>query len=336
MRRFLPFCVAVALASASLSVVSRAHAAGPTAAEKASARALANEGAAALKKQDFATAFEKYDKASKLMPDAVTLTLGLARAQAGLGKLVEAKEAYNTVMRTELPPGSPPAYKTAKAEAEKEMGPLEGRIGNLVITVQGPTPDATAVTVDGEPVPALMLGEKRPTNPGERLVRATSPGFRPAENKVVVKEGAVAELTLALEKDGPKEPPPKIEAPSVPEPEGPPPTVKHPVLRTTAWIAAGVGVAGLAAGGVFGYLAKTKHDSLTDACPDNRCAMSQRGEIDSFKSRANLSTVSFIVGGVSAAISVPLFVLSRPSPAGPTSTTAVVVTPQTVAVAGSF
>jgi hypothetical protein len=332
MRRLLPFCLVLAVASSSVSL---AHAEGPTAAEKASARALANEGASALKKQDFATAFEKYDKASKLMPDAVTLTLGLARAQVGLGKLVEAKEAYNTVIRTALHAGAPPAYKTAKSDAEKEMGPLDARIGNLVITVQGPTADATAVTVDGEPVPALMLGEKRPTNPGERLVRATAPGFRPAENKIVVKEGAVAEVTLALEKDGPKEPPPKIEAPSVPEPEGPPPMVKHPTLRATAWIAAGVGVAGLAAGGVFGYLAKTKHDSLTDACPDNRCAMSQRGDIDSFKSRANLSTVSFIVGGVSAAISVPLFVLSRPS--SPTAgTTAVVVTPQTVAVAGSF
>ena len=70
--------------------------------EKAAARALANEGDAALKKKDYATAFDKYDKAARLVPEALTLTLGIARAQLGLGKLVEAREAYNVVVRTAL------------------------------------------------------------------------------------------------------------------------------------------------------------------------------------------------------------------------------------------
>ena len=53
-----------------------------SATEKAAARALANEGEAALKKKDFATALEKFDKASRLIPDAITLTLPRRAAPA--------------------------------------------------------------------------------------------------------------------------------------------------------------------------------------------------------------------------------------------------------------
>lgn len=340
MRRALPLSFALAFATlasaaAVVTISSDAAAEGPSAADKASARTLANEGDAALRKKDFATAYDKYTKAGKLMPDALTLTLGLARAQLGLGKLVEAKESYNNIVRTALQPGAAPAYKAAKAEAEKEILGIDTRIGSLVITLDGPS-DA-AVTVDGDPVSPVMIGEKRPTNPGERLVRATAPGYRPAEEKVVVKEGAKAELKLTLEKDGPKAPPPKIEAPSVPD-EAPPPPPPSSGLRTGAWVAAGVGVAGLAVGGVFGFLAKGKHDDLTKTCAGGElCPMSQKSNIDSFKSSANISTIGFIVGGVGVAAAIPLFAFSgSPKESPKASATFLTVSPSSVAVNGSF
>ena len=304
-----------------------------SATEKAAARALANEGEAALKKKDFATALEKFDKASRLIPDAITLTLGVARAQLGLGKLVEAKESFNVVIRTPLLPNAPPAYKAAKVEAGAEVAGLDARIGSVVIVIVGPP--SPSVTIDGEPVSALLLGERRPTNPGEHLVRATAPGYRPAEAKVVVKEGSKSDLRLSLDKDAPKPTAPVVSDVPPPSPPPPPPEPTGNGLRTGAWIAAGVGVAGLAVGGVFGLLAKGKRDDVTAACGGgSKCPPSAKSTHDAFESRATISTVGFVVAGVSAAVSIPLFVLSKP--AAKASAAHFVVSPSSFAVAGSF
>lgn len=300
--------------------------------EKAAARGLANEGEAALKKNDYATALEKFDKASKLVPDAITLTLGLARAQLGLGRLVEAKESFNVVVRAPLLPNAPPAYKAAKAEAEREIVGIESRIGGLVITVE---PASAVVTVDGDPVPAVLLGDRRPTNPGQRLLRGTAPGYRPAETKVEVKSGGRTEAKLVLAKDEPPPAPVAAEPPPPEAPPAPPPPPQSNGLRTGAWVAAGVGVAGLAVGGVFGVLAKGKHDDVTAACGGGpKCPPSAKTTHDAFESRATISTVGFVVAGVGAAVSIPLFVLSKPAPQG--AAAHLVVSPSSFAVAGSF
>ncbi len=330
MRRALPFCLVLALASLSSST---AFAEGPSAADKATAKTLATEGDAALKKKDFQTAFTKFDEASRLVPDSATVALGLARAQVGLGKPVDAKESYNNVIRAAGLPGAAPAYKAAQKEAEKDLKGIDAKIGGIVITVDGPG-DAT-LTVDGSPA---KPGERKAVNPGDRVVKGSAPGFRPAEEKVTVKEGADSKVTLKLEKDTPKEAP-KVEAPVVPE-EPPPPAPKGSSgLRTAAWISAGVGVAGLAVGGVFGFLAKGKHDDLKSNCLNGElCPMSQKSNIDSFKSNANISTIGFIVGGVGVVASIPLFIASRPSKDAPPPSTSAFLTfsPSSVAVSGSF
>lgn len=315
--------------------LSTTPAAAQTATEKAAARGLANEGEAALKKKDFAVAFEKFDKASKLVPDAITLTLGLARAQLGLGKLVEAKESFNLVMRAPLAPNAPPAFKAAKAEAEKEIVGIDANIGGLFITVEPPN---AVVTVDGDPVPAVLIGDRRPTNPGTRIVRGTAPGYRPAEMKLEVKSGGRSDAKLVLAKDAPPPAPVVAEPPPPEPPPPPPPPPSSNGLRTGAWIAAGVGVAGLAVGGIFGVLAKNKHDDLTKACGGGtKCPPSAKSEHDAFESRGTISTVGFIAAGVGAAVAIPLFVLSKPAPASSSAaSTSLVVSPTSFAVSGSF
>lgn len=330
MRRALPFCLVLALASLSSS---SAFADGPSAADKAAAKTLATEGDAALKKKDYKTAFDKFDQASRLVPDSATVALGLARAQVGLGKPVDAKESYNNVVRAAGLPGAAAAYKAAQRDAEKELKGLDAKMGGIVITVDGPS-DAT-LTVDGAPAKA---GERRAVNPGDRVVKGTAPGYRPAEEKVTVKEGGDTPVTLKMEKDAPKEAP-KVEAPAVPEEPPPPPPPPSSGLRTGAYIAAGVGVAGLAVGGIFGLLAKGKHDDLKKTCLDGElCPMSEKGNIDSFKSNANISTIGFIVGGVGVVAAIPLFIASRPSKDAPPPSTSAFLTvgPSSVALSGSF
>src|SRR5437588_12353779 len=93
----------------SLALLSPAALAEPTAADRATARTLAQEGQQALESKNFAVAIDKFGRADTLV-HAPTLLLGLARAQVGLGKLVEAQESYNRIIRDGGATGSPPSW----------------------------------------------------------------------------------------------------------------------------------------------------------------------------------------------------------------------------------
>lgn len=89
------------------------------------------------------------------------------------------------------------------------------------------------------------------------------------------------------------------------QPVEPPP--ERPVHRRSVlpYVVGGVGVAGIAAGAVFGLLASSKRDDAV-AAPAQRDALDLE---DQAKSRATLSNVSFIVGGVLLAAGVTWWVL---------------------------
>jgi tetratricopeptide (TPR) repeat protein len=79
------------------------------------------------------------------------------------------------------------------------------------------------------------------------------------------------------------------------QPTEPPPPVREPHRRSVLpYVVGGVGVAGLVVGTVFGVMANSKRDDAV-AEPSQRQALDLE---DQAKSRATLSTVSFVVGGV--------------------------------------
>src|ERR1700727_347223 len=83
-----------------------------SAADRATARELGNDGQAALDKKDYATAEDRFRRADALF-HAPTLLLGYARAAAGLGKVVNASEAYNRIIREGVASGAPSAFVAA-------------------------------------------------------------------------------------------------------------------------------------------------------------------------------------------------------------------------------
>src|SRR6185312_8362197 len=105
-------------------------------ADKASARALAQQGQDALDKRDFATAADRFARAGELV-HVPTLALGLARARMGLGQWVAAAETYNRLVREGVPAGAPPIFARAVADARKELAELEPRIPSVIIAVKG-------------------------------------------------------------------------------------------------------------------------------------------------------------------------------------------------------
>jgi len=222
--------------------------------------------------------------------NAPTLTLGLARTQAKLGKLVLAQESYNKIIREQGDqPNLSPAFKDALDSARAEIGAVSARVASVVIVVEGPTDPV--VTIDDQPVSKAGLGLKRPVDPGTHVVRAQAPGFKPAETTFQVAEAGLAEAKLRLEK-APEGAAPSASVDAKSAPGG---------NRTLAYVAYGIGGAGLVFGAVTGILALSKHGDLSDTCPNDRCAADKQSDIDSYKTMGTLSTVGFVVAGVGAA-----------------------------------
>src|ERR1035441_2491334 len=82
--------------------------------DRATARQLGKDGEQALDAKDFKRAEDDFRRADGLI-HAPTLVLGLARALAGEGKLVEAQEAYQRIIRDGVAPGAPDAFKRARS-----------------------------------------------------------------------------------------------------------------------------------------------------------------------------------------------------------------------------
>jgi hypothetical protein len=287
------------LASALLSTVlfTQAAWAEPTAADRATARTLAQEGQDALEAKKYSVSVDRFSRAESLV-HAPTLLLGLARAQLGLGNLVESQESYNRIIREGVAPNAPRSWNKALADASKEVQSLAPRIPWVTITVNGPT--SPEVALDATTVPPASLGVRRAVNPGEHSIRASGEGYLVATKTISLNEGQTLSVTLDLEKAPAPPPAPIVEAPVVPmAPETSKPNAGP--RKTLAFVAYGVGGAGLIAGGITGVLALQKHQQLKNAgCSNSRCPAEESSQLSSYHTAGTISNIGFIVAGVGA------------------------------------
>lgn len=260
----------------------------------AQARELGGQAQAAFLAGNLAESERLWLAAEKLYPAAPTLTLGLARAQAKLGKVVLAQESYNKIIREQSQATSlTPAFKDALEAAKNEIGAVQKQIANVVIRVESGSVTPT-VTLDGQPVSAAGLGLERPVDPGAHAVHAEAPGYRPADTRFEVAAAGKAEAKLVLEKA-----PESVVAATTTTTT----TTGESGLSTrrkAAIVAFGVGGAGLVFGAITGVLALSKHSDLADQCPNDVCPANLQDQNDSYKTMGTLSTVGFVVGGVGA------------------------------------
>ena len=315
--RILPIALALLLSPAA----AWAQAPAPVSeVDRATARELAKDGKAALERKDYAVAADRFTRADSLV-HAPTLLVGLARAEAGLGKWVVACELYRRVLREGVAPGAPAAFADALTDAQRELDELEPRVPGVIINVKGA---AKSVTLDGVLVPAAALGVRRPVDPGKHAIRAEADGQAPVDATVTVAERKVETVTLEL-KPGPQvAPPPPVGPPleTPPPPTAPPPAAQPAaggaragsMQRTLGFVALGAGGAGLVVGAITGGLALSKHSDLVRACPDPHTCKSS--EVGSFEATEWASTVGFIAGGALAVTGVVLLVTApRAKPA---------------------
>jgi hypothetical protein len=210
-------CLALYLRSASALGVCAALALSPapafaqSAADKATARTLATEGIKLFRANKFAEALDKLQRAQSLY-DAPVHLLYIARSQVKLDKLVDGSESYRRLVRFPLEPNPPPAFKEAIESGKQELEELEPKVPTIRIEVEPANLQKLELRMDGEAVPAAVVGIDRPANPGAHTVQAWAPGYDTAEAKIDLKIGEKKPVKLVL-KPGTSGPPPVIGGP---------------------------------------------------------------------------------------------------------------------------
>jgi hypothetical protein len=197
-------------------------------------------------------------------------------------RFVEGSEALRKMLREPLPPNPSAALLKAYERAQAALDVAKPQIANVTITVKAPNGVEPTVTIDGQPVPAAVLGGDRPTDPGEHVVEATAQGFLKASAKVTLAAGRKQAVELVLERDpsAPLAPPPGSTDASGASAGGEPPPggEASPSMdstqslgvspdsggapnRTAAYVSWIVGGVALGVGAGFGYIAmKDKND----------------------------------------------------------------------------
>jgi hypothetical protein len=309
-----------ALCAALVTTLSHASYADEAAENIAAARTLGIQGVQLADAGKCPEAIEKLTRAEALH-HAPTILGRLGECQVNVGEVVTGTENLNTCVREVLPANAPKVFRDAQARAQKVLDAAMHKIAYLVIHVN-PADVKAAVAIAGKSVPAALLGAERPTDPGTHQLTATAQGYKPASATVTLAEGAHQEVTLQLEKDPAvvaAVPPSATTAVAAPPPEAAPePGAKK--SKVPAFVAFGIGGAGLIVGGITGGLAMSKASD----CPNKVC--DTQSDLDSAKTMATVSTIGFSVGIAGVAVGTillltgggssekPAQALERPAP----------------------
>ena len=304
----------------------------PSAADLETARSLYKQGKALEATGDDKGALDKLRAAHALGRTPLT-GIELARLQSRLGMLGEAGEVCLSIGRTQVASDETQRSADARTEAAKLAEALKAKVATLVIKIAPPGPGAhVTLTIDAAAVPDVALNEPHKVNPGKHVVSARVDGGQPV--------GAQVELEMAETKEISLSPP---VAPVAPPPP-PLPAVVVIAAPASGNVSSGLMIAGFStvglfglAGAVLGIDAMRATNLLTVNCTDSRCAPTQHDTLTQARTSATLSTVSFAIAGVGAALGV-VGVALRPG-AGPRDARGR-ITPQfglgTLGVSGAF
>ncbi len=284
------------------------------------ARDLAREGQGLFDSGKFAEAADRLGRAYELV-HAPTLGVMRARALGLAGRLVAAAEAYEQVLRHELPEGNRELFEKALAEAKGELDQLKPRVPKLKVTLSGSgaaAPDLV-ISLNGVRMAAALVGVERSVDPGKVVVEASGPTTPSVRRLLVLQEGQSEAVDLTVESTAPPgaapKPPPVAGAPAAEQP---------PALqvgsgssqRTWGFVSLGVGAVGLGLGVVTGLSALGKKSTLDDVCKPE-CPQANAGDLDAYRSMRTLSYVGFGIGVIGVGVGTVLLVTAKKTaPAG--------------------
>ena len=296
--------------------------------EKAAARSLATQGADALKNNKFGEALDLVGRAEAIV-HAPTHLLMIARAQVGLGKLVAARETYLKLMREELAPSAPTAFKNAQGAAKDELAAIDPKIASLRIVLDALGQKKVTVKMDEQQVPPALIGVHRPVDPGQHEVSVFPVGGSPVKATVMLRDGEKKDVRLlvpdVVAAGVPLNPVDNPDAPK-PGPDAQPPRDTGGGGFMTPIRGAGIGVGVVGIGGVVVgalFMAKSgssgsKADDLFDKC-GSKCTAGQKSEIQQLDkdaaSQKTIGVIGLVAGGVALAGGVTMLIVGKPKAA---------------------
>jgi hypothetical protein len=185
-------------------------------ADRATARALGDEGMRLQTAGRFAEALEKFQRSQTVLETPATL-LHVAECQKALHQWVEASESFRKLALIEAGTSNA-ASRNAKQSAATELALLAPKIPSVKIDVKPPAVKEVSVKIDGVEIPSTVMGSERPTNPGEHKIEAAAPGFTSTAFSFQLAEGEHKVIPITLDSV-------PVMAPVAPtDPAAPPPT----------------------------------------------------------------------------------------------------------------
>ncbi|HVW26057.1 MAG TPA: hypothetical protein VHC69_11860 [Polyangiaceae bacterium] len=246
---------------------------------------------------DWAAALAKFQEVGKvkLTPQ---VRFHSARCSEQLGRLNEALGEYRLA---EYEAGQQGLRETAEITQARQA--LESRVPKLVIR-RGEGAAAARIELDGVELGESQIGQPVNVDPGPHTVVAKLGADRQIEQSPTVKEGETAEVVLNAPAVLTQEVTNTTAdtGPVAPDSRGKP----HPSVLP--WVVGGVGVASLAASGVFFGLRQVAKSDLDKGCDGNVCPKSLQGKEDDGKLFTTLSFVTLGVGVAGVGVATYLFI----------------------------
>jgi serine/threonine-protein kinase len=285
------------LAVTSLSEVAHAQV---SAADKASAEALFNEGVALIAAGVAAEGCRKLEGSQ-----AVEATLGtelrLADCYERLGKTASAWATFKHAQSWARQNGQADREELARQRVEA----LAPELSYLTLFLAGTAPPGLKVTRDGSTLPLASLGVALPIDPGEQRIEASAPDHDGWQQTLLVAPGPgtlrlqIPQLTKHL-------------ATVTPVRAAPARDESWSTERTAGAVTGATGALALLLGAGFGIYAKVEGDrsKRDEFCPnDNHTGCTPEGVDIRDRARAfgTASTVTFVVGGALLATGVTLW-----------------------------
>ena len=298
--------------------------------QREQAQARFARGKELLAKKQYDAALAEF-RASHEIVGSPNTRLELARCYRAMGRIVAAyAELGRAAVEAKELVGQDNRYQRAFDSATTERAEIQPQLGFVALTIENPS-DETKVTVGGEEIRRAAWNEPAPAVAGATEVLVETPGHAPVRRALTLTAGQRTALTVDAQSGD------TLGGPAAPPPEPPRPESPTSPLRKWAYVAGGVGVAGLAVFTIGGVMARSTYNDLDSACHGGPCPSDKSGEISSGKTQQTIANVGLVFGIAGVAAGATLFVLSLPkgSPAA-APTTGLVVAPGWMGLRGSF
>jgi hypothetical protein len=262
------------------------------------------------------------------------------------GKLAEAREKLRTCSEAKCP-------ALVSADCVKRLDELENAQPTVIFDVfdaSGHEVNDVSVSIDGQRVLDRLEGTSVPVDLGEHVVTFAAEGRPTVTQKLTFREGeksrhvritignapgtaTAAGAAATTEPGTPEQPSGSTSGPVESVPPAGSESSGHS-QRTVGYVVGGVGLAGLAVGGMFGLFAISAKHRQIDYCPSaTNCPHYETASAEHQYAQTYglVSTISFVVGGAATATGLVLVLTAKP-----THRNALVLAPNVVARGGGL